>query len=92
MKDLAHKDATLSQSVRSTQIEFLRAELQVANTMLDLAAASDEGWVRERRRAQAIEACEEVARHLIDDRGLALSETEREELSAELWAVTRRLA
>jgi hypothetical protein len=64
MNELAKNDAVLADSVRSSAVEFLRVELRIANTMLDLAAATSEAESYARRRAQAQEAYSTAKRYL----------------------------
>ena len=74
-------------------LSFVWIELGIANTMLDGAAASRDQTGRLRRRALAMQACDEVVRYLATDvaqSGLSLAD--REELSAALVAVRARLA
>lgn len=81
MNDLTRNEAALADAVRASAVEFLRVELKIANTMLDLAAATDEAETHARRRAQANEAYSTVRRYLegpavpiADDDRLAIAE------------------
>jgi hypothetical protein len=93
LKDPSLSSEALLASARATRIDFLRAEIRIANTMLDLAATSRNAGDRERRRDRAREACGEVARHLaVVDSVNAVNALQREELSTAVRGVERRLA
>jgi hypothetical protein len=93
MKDLPISSEALLFSARASRRDFLRTELKIANTMLDLAATSRDAGDRERRRGRAREACGEVARHLaVEDSPNALDAMERAELSAGVRRIEQRLA
>lgn len=88
--DAAAANALLISS-RHARLRFLRTELQVANTMLNLAGSSLDPETRRRREAAAEDACAEVARNLGSRARTAfLSRSERAELTAGLDALQRR--
>lgn len=73
-------------------VEFLRAELEIANIMLELAAASTDETSRTRRYERASEAAAEVMTHLIAEGSpIHWTDAEHEELSRALWALIRRI-
>jgi hypothetical protein len=53
----------LAAAAHDSMVTFLRIELQIANTVLDAAATTNDDEARERRRARANEACAEVVRY-----------------------------
>lgn len=81
---------TLREAARHAAVEFLRIELRVANTMLDVATCSSDWRGGERRRAAARAACGEVARHLAKGSTIVLSASERDELTAGLDKLAHR--
>ena len=92
MTDPQRRHDELRAEVRSSQLAFLRTELEVAKSLLDLATSLEDAATQVRRRSLAEEACTEVARRLSENsRGITLCEDDREELSAELWRLHRRL-
>jgi hypothetical protein len=92
MNDVTSRSSALIAAAQMSRLTFLQTELQVANTLLDVAAGTRGGVARERRRAEAREACAVVARHLTaTGPGNALDGEERERLSAGVSALVRRL-
>jgi len=90
--DLVHKSRALIESARTHQLEFLRVELQIANTLLDSSCTTHEELSRERQRFRAEQACTEVSRALEADRTAPyLTDAEREELTAGVAHVHERL-
>jgi hypothetical protein len=76
---------------RQARLRFLRTELQIASTMLDLADSASDQETRHRRESAAADACNEVARGLDpSSRTAPLSELERAELTAGLDALDVR--
>src|SRR6476660_3547646 len=57
MDRVENNESDIANAVRSSAIEFLRVELKIGNTMLDLAAAASDQEAKARRYAQATEAC-----------------------------------
>jgi hypothetical protein len=93
MSDLADISNALVASSRGLCVEVLRTELRIAQTMITLAVNTEDAAVQERRKHQAGEACAVVARHLsADGSPIVLSESERDELSEGLSAISQRLA
>ena len=93
MRDLSQSSEALIATARASRLAFLRTELRVANTMLNLAATSRDAGDRERRRDRAREACREVARHLaVAESPNALSARERVELASGMRAIEQRMA
>jgi hypothetical protein len=93
MNDLVRKEGAMQAAVRASAIEFLKVELKIANTMLDLAAATSEHGAHQRRRAQAIEAYATVARYLSGEGStVPLGEEQRKELTVGLLSVARRMS
>jgi hypothetical protein len=90
MNDLARNGAALANAVRTSAVEFLRVELKIANTMLDLAASTDEEETHERRRAQANEACDAVKRYL-DEPAVPLAVKDRQAIMEGLHALQQRI-
>ncbi|MDQ6635864.1 MAG: hypothetical protein M3Z10_14025 [Gemmatimonadota bacterium] len=84
------KDDALANAIRSSAIEFMRVELKIGNTMLDLAAATSDRETYARRRAQAIEACNTVKRHL-DEPAVPLPGEETNSIGAGLHALQSRI-
>lgn len=80
----------LQAQVHATRLQFLTAELEVADTMLDTAASSADREANARRRARAREACDEVARHLARPAELGLTPDEEAGLAAALARVRAR--
>jgi hypothetical protein len=67
MNDTANdtaNESALANAVQASAIEFLKVELKIGNTMLDLAASTDDRETHARRYAQAKEACNTVKRYL----------------------------
>jgi hypothetical protein len=91
MSDLARNEAALADAVRASAVEFLKVELKIGNTMLDLAASTDERDTHARRRAQAQEACSTVKRYL-DGPAVPIPAEEREALLVGLRALERRIS
>jgi hypothetical protein len=89
MNDLTRNEAALADAVRASAIEFLRVELKIANTMLDLAAATGERETRARRRAQAKEACRTVKRYL-EGPAVPLPAEDQQAIAESLRAVEQR--
>ena len=83
-------EAALANAVRSSAIEFLRVELKIANTMLDLAASTTEEETHARRRAQAIEAFSAVKRYL-EAPAVPLLAEDRDSITAGLHALEERI-
>ena len=87
----ADKDeGALANAVRSSAVEFLRVELKIANTMLDLAAATIEQETHARRRAQALEAYNTVKRYL-ETPAVPLLGEDRASIAAGLHALEERI-
>lgn len=84
--------AALHIATHHVGVAFLRAELEIANTMLELAAASVDEASRTRRLERASEAAAEVMSYLTAE-GLPIhwTDTEHEELSRGLWKLIRRI-
>jgi hypothetical protein len=92
VKDITRPSDASVASTSAIGFEFLRTELQIANTMLDLADVADDVATYDRRRARAVAARVEVERRLAPDAPrIGLNEKQREELSASLRYVSRRL-
>jgi hypothetical protein len=92
MNDTTRNADAIQDAVRASAIEFLKVELKIANTMLDLAAATEEHETHQRRLAQANAAYATVARYLSGDGSrVPLGEEQREALTMELRTLARRM-
>jgi molecular chaperone DnaK (HSP70) len=91
MNDLAKNESPLADAVRASALEFLKVELKIGNTMLDLAAATDERETNARRRAQAQEACSTVKRYLHEP-PVPLSAEDRQAIGEGLNALEKRIS
>jgi hypothetical protein len=91
MNDLAKNEAALANAVRTSALEFLRVELKIANTMLDLAASTGEEETQERRREQAMLACSTVKRYL-DGPAVPLPVEDSQEIRQCLRALEQRIS
>ena len=80
----------IESQVHATRLHFLQVELEVGNTMLDVAANSHDPAVHERRRARARAAHDEVERQLARGDALGLSAPERGELAEALARLRER--
>jgi len=90
--DSAEYARAIAASASDALVSFLRVELEVANTMLDAAAATSNGELRARRRDLAHAAHDEVARRLTADAPLpGVTLDVRAELSFQLALVQGRL-
>ena len=72
-------------------VEFLRTELRVANTLLDLVQSRTDARANTRRRDEARAAYDEVEKQLGEGGSLALSEREQVELTIGVTELGRRL-
>jgi hypothetical protein len=90
MIDPATNEAALASAVRTSAIEFLRVELKIANTMLDLAASTHEQEAHARRRAQAVEAYNTVKRYLAEP-PVPLPEADSQEILDSLRVLEQRM-
>jgi hypothetical protein len=88
--DHADREAALANAVRSSAIEFMRVELKIGNTMLDLAAATSDRETHARRHAQAVEARNAVTRYLADP-AVPLHVDDRDSIAAGLLALDERI-
>jgi hypothetical protein len=92
MNDLVRNGA-IKDAVRASAIEFLKVELRIANTMLDLAATTGEHEAQQRRRAQANEACVTVARYLNGEGpAVPLGDEQHAALTVALRSLERRMS
>jgi hypothetical protein len=91
MADLFHETKALQEATRRVAVDFLRTELQVAKTLLDVAHAGLDAQTEGRRRHEARLAYAEVERRLTTNSRIILSATERDELTAGLAQLARRL-
>jgi hypothetical protein len=91
MTDLTRNEAALADAVRSSALEFLRVELKIANTMLDLAASASEQETHERRREQARIACDTVKRYL-DEPAVPIPTKDHDAISESLRALEQRIS
>ena len=78
----------LRETTRDTGFAFMRIELQVANTMLNITLHDADATRVDRRRVRAIEARDEVARHADD---VWFTEAQRAELRDGLARLDARL-
>jgi CTP-dependent riboflavin kinase len=93
MNDVARNADAIQDAVRASAIEFLKVELKIANTMLDLAASTAEHEAHQRRLGQANEAYSTVARYLSGEGPtVTLDEEQREALTVELRSLARRMS
>jgi hypothetical protein len=92
MNDTTRNPDSIQDAVRASAVEFLKVELKIANTMLDLAAATAEHATHQRRLAQANVAYATVARYLGGEGPVPLSEEQREALALELRSLERRMS
>lgn len=83
-------EADLANAVRSSALEFMRVELKIGNTMLDLAAATSDQETHARRHAQATEACNTVKRYL-GEPAVPLPAEDRESIATGLRALEQRI-
>jgi hypothetical protein len=83
--------AHLQDAAEATQLQFLRVELEVGNTMLDTADSTRDVTVRARRRARAQDAHDVVARQLAREPELRLTTDERDGIIAGLADLASRL-
>ena len=74
------------------RLHFLTVELEVGNTMLDVAAGTRDDESRLRRRARAQEAHDEVERQLAKGDALGIALSDRERIAADLARLRERLA
>jgi len=72
-------------------VEFLRTELRVGNTLLDLVQSRTDAQANTRRRDEARAAYDEVEKQLGEGGSLALSEREQVELTIGVTELGRRL-
>jgi hypothetical protein len=92
MNEIARPSDANAASPSGSGFEFLRTELQIAHTMLDLADVADDRATYDRRRARADAARVEVERRLSAAAPkIGLNEQQCEELFAGLRLVERRL-
>jgi hypothetical protein len=91
MSDPIQQSRELQVETRRLALDFLRTELRVANTLLELAERGREDQSAVRRRAEARAAYGEVAKRLLDPSEIELSASEREELATGLARLGRRL-
>jgi hypothetical protein len=93
MNDTARNADAVQDAVRASAVEFLKVELKIANTMLDLAASTEEHEIHQRRLAQANLACATIARYLSSDGpAVPLGEEQREALTRQLRSLERRIS
>jgi hypothetical protein len=81
----------IQEEARAVRVDFLVTELQTGHTLLDTARATRNEETRERTRALAREAYEEVTHRLASDRALALGAEEHAEIVAEHERLAARL-
>lgn len=85
-----HSEALL-EAARLAAVDFLRTELRVANTMLDVASTGfADVQARERRHAAARIAYAEVVKHLVTGSNITFTDRERDELTTGLDSLARR--
>jgi hypothetical protein len=77
------------EAARLAAVDFLRTELRVANTMLDVASTGSEGEAAARRREAARTAYAEVVKH-VNGSSINFTQHERDELMTGLDSLTRR--
>jgi hypothetical protein len=90
MADLFQDSEALWDASRRAAVVFLRTELRVANTLLDLADTGTDLETKVRRREEARAAYIEVAEHLAKESRLTFSHGERAELTRGLDELARR--
>jgi hypothetical protein len=90
MVDLHRNSEALRESARLAAVDFLRTELRVANTMLDVASTGTDVLATARRREAARMAYAEVVKHLVKGSGISLTQHERDELTTGLESIARR--
>src|SRR5258705_8241495 len=91
MSDLFRQSEALRHEARRVAVEFLRTELRIANTLLDLVQSRTDAQANTRRRDEARAAYDEVEKQLGEGGSLALSEREQVELTIGVTELGRRL-
>jgi hypothetical protein len=89
MVDLHRHSEALVETARLAAVDFLRTELRVANTMLDIASIGTDGEATARRREAARIAYSEVVKH-VNGSSINFTQHERDELNTGLDSLTRR--
>jgi hypothetical protein len=91
MTDVIRQSEALRRATSQAAVDFLRTELQVAHTLLDLADSAMGAGADARRRDQARMAVAEVAKGLAKEGHITFTESERNELTTGLTELAQRL-
>jgi hypothetical protein len=84
MADLVQDSQALREAARRAGVDFLRTELRLANTLLDVAGTGVDAQIEQRRRHAARAAYAEVEKHLVKGGSITFTDGERAELTTGL--------